>query len=360
MLKIHLMAGIMKPRFLLAAALVCILLCMPIIAGCAGSGDTLAAEVKTQEQTAPSEVEVETPTETGQVTPEPETEPKGPEAEYAAVLSDITSSNPELAVEIERLPELQDGCSEADLEAVKDIADLCRNGDAKTAAAFAEMLDEGIPGKRAYCTPLQALLWIAYDRDFDNGNNPLADYDLEGLLDEAWILSSTSDNYNSEEWQDLDTVASRLNSPAIITKYGLDVISYDDELFALWEQGTYPPSKTVQQVFEQKKGICNEQSRFYLYCLMQNGYAYDNFDDNDHAATALWAYEQMEPPVGHVTCLYQDGTDDYFIIDIGGNKQRRGIVGPFSSIEEAAAATRSASVGYCLINPKGGRTFCTS
>ena len=276
---------------------------------------------------------------------------------YDQLPDDMDAMTQEISSELDRLPEIQDGISAQDLEAMEDIVALYRNGGESTRKAFDRMLDEGIADKRAYCTPLQALLWIAYDREFEYGNNPLADYDLEKLLDEAWVSSTTSDNYNSEEWQDFDAVVSRLNSPAIITKYGLDVIAYDDALFALWQQGIYPPAKTVQQVFEQKKGICNEQSRFCLYCLLQNGYAYDNFDESGYAATALWAYQQMKPPIGHVTCLYQDGTEDYFIIDIA---QHRGIVGPFSSIEEAADATRSGYVGYCLLDPEGTRTFCSS
>jgi hypothetical protein len=277
--------------------------------------------------------------------------------DYSALLDEIQTADPKLAAEIEKLPEVRDGVSDDDLEAVEDIYILSTTGSPGTKEAFELMYAEGIPAARPYCTPLQALLWIAYDHEFD-GYNPINPYSLDKLLQTAWRESAISANYTSGRWTDFDEVASRLQSPAIATFYGLECFSYDDELYALWQQGIYPPARSAREVFLDKKGISNEQSRFLVHCLRINGYTYDSFDEAPNSVAALWAFEQKDPPVGHVTCVFTNGTDELYVIDIGGYN-RRGIVGPFSSLEEAASATRHTHVGYCLLNEQGKRTYCT-
>jgi hypothetical protein len=123
--------------------------------------------------------------------------------DYSALLDEIQTADPKLAAEIEKLPEVRDGVSDDDLEAVEDIYILSTTGSPGTKEAFELMYAEGIPAARPYCTPLQALLWIAYDHEFD-GYNPINPYSLDKLLQTAWRESAISANYTSGRWTDFD------------------------------------------------------------------------------------------------------------------------------------------------------------
>jgi len=85
---------------------------------------------------------------------------------------------PELYQELLKLPDLKED-TVRNRNALEKIACLGLSNENK--AVFEVMLDEGLKAKRKYCTPLEALLWIAYDRNFD-GYNPLSDYSLNSLI----------------------------------------------------------------------------------------------------------------------------------------------------------------------------------
>lgn len=289
--------------------------------------------------------------------------PESPKlSEYEKICSKLSKINPELVQELDKLPEIKDGVSEEDLEAITDIYFLYSTSTEKDREAFQLMMNEGIKTSRKYCTPLEALLWIAYDKEFDGGYNPLKDYSLEKLLDNAWKGTTSSDNYKSEKWRSFDGVINRLNSPRLIAKYAVDNFVYDFESQERILKGEKVPMKTPKQTFTLKKGNCNEQARFALHCLLANGYAYDDFRKNEKAACCLRAYvSDDQPGVGHCTCLYKDGTDEFFVIDIGRRIGQIGIVGPFTTIEEAADATYPHSWKmYYLFNDYGKITFKTS
>lgn len=249
--------------------------------------------------------------------------------ETGDALVELTAALSELCDELIKLPDLKE-IDDKDTEAIEDIAYLALNP--KHREAFQSMLDEGIKDKRKYCASLEALLWIAYDREFD-GYDPVSK-----LINDGWKNTTTSKNYTSEKWQDFDEVVDRLSSPELVTTYCIDNFPYD---LTKWKaylatgqlQPMWPPLRT----FSEKKGACMDQSAFAFHCLSQNGYSYDNFDvHKNHAACILHASPSpMEG--GHFTCLYiQDG--EFYIIDAG-TPYVRGIKGPFKTIEEAADAT---------------------
>ncbi len=256
-------------------------------------------------------------------------------------LEQLKIDYPELYQELLKLPELTE-IDEKDNEAIGEIAYLALRPEYK--AAFESILDEGIKGKRKYCTPLQALLWIAYDREF-NKYNPLSDYSLTKLMNYAWKITTTSNIYQSEMWADFDVVVDRLNSPYLISLYTMENFLYDYERLAKIEAGdeSVLTPLTPEQMFERKKGICYDYAHFELYCLMNNGYVYDSFEFHaDGAACHLYAGNPLAPRGrnGHHTCLFIDG-GSFYIIDTTNGPGNPGIKGPFKTAKEAADATWS-------------------
>ena len=245
-------------------------------------------------------------------------------------LAELNAAFPELYAELLRLPDLEE-IDDKDIEAIGDIVYLAL--DPEHRSAFESILDEGIEDKRKYCAPLEALLWVAYDREFD-GYNPLSNYSLTELINDAWKNTTTSEEYVSERWADFDEVVDRLNSPDLISIYMVDNISYDyEKLRALVETGT-DIWQTPQQTFNRHKAICKDRARFALYNLLQNGYGYNDFEvrEGDSACILFARPRKWKPGRGHVVCLYVDNTIFYTIDNCG-------IKGPFSTVDAAADAT---------------------
>jgi hypothetical protein len=98
----------------------------------------------------------------------------------------IKLANPLLATELLKLPEMQDGVSAEEAIALETIAELYDNSPAVFDKAFDQMYEVGLPGVRRYCSPLQALFWLAKDNELTDDNNVLVEYSLESLLAKAW------------------------------------------------------------------------------------------------------------------------------------------------------------------------------
>jgi hypothetical protein len=243
-------------------------------------------------------------------------------SETGNIMAQLEVAYPELYQELLKLPDLKE-IDDKDNEAIEDIAYLALNPNYKP--AFESMINEGIKDKRKYCTPLEALLWIAYDKEFDR-DNPLQDYSLGKLMDDAWENTTASKNYTSEKWQDFDEVVDRLNSPRLVSIYMINNIAYDYEEAASVPHRFAPPRDT----FLRRKGICNEQARFALYCLLNNGYDYDNFEAKENAACTLGI--DIDTLRGHDVCLFKEKSL-FYTIDNGA------IHGAFPSVEAAADST---------------------
>ena len=235
---------------------------------------------------------------------------------------------PELFQELQKLPELNE-IDMKDDEAIEDIAYLALNPEYRP--AFESMLMVGIKGQRKYCIPLQALLWIAYDREFDE-YDPLRNYSLDKLINEAWKKTTISQNYTSDRWNDFDEVADRLNSPVLIAIYMKDNFSYIADLHLF---------QSAERSFKIKGGACSDRGMFGLELLLVSGYEHNDFDvHKNNAAAILVAFEGSstfdrtvrEKDWGHVVTLYVEA-GLFYTIDM------RQIKGPFGTIEDAASAT---------------------
>jgi len=175
-------------------------------------------------------------------------------------MKELRTKNPEVAEEMEKLPDIRDGVSMKEVEAVEDIIRMC--GDEKYQQAVENMLSEGIKEKRKYCTPLEAALWIFKDEEIEETDELLKDYDVRKFVGYAWRESSTSANYSSDKWDEFEEVVDRLNSPLLLITWYRDNIEYKYEPFV------EPP----EVVFREKEAFCEEAAIFCSYILEQAGY----------------------------------------------------------------------------------------
>jgi hypothetical protein len=90
-------------------------------------------------------------------------------------------------------------------------------------------------------------------------------------------------------------------------------------------------------VFESRKGDCDDQARLWTYCLLRNGYEFDNFEDNETNAICALTIEWKDVSVdketglawkGHGTTLLK--MNGFFWVYEYGH-----IGGPFTDIVEA-------------------------
>jgi hypothetical protein len=233
-------------------------------------------------------------------------------------LEQLKIDYPELYEELLKLPDLQQ-IDEIDDKAIGKIAYLALQPENKD--YFESIFNEGIKDKRKYCTPLQALLWIAYDKKNDD-KLAIKYIPITSVINDAWKNTTTSQNFASERWQDFDEVVDRLNSPKLIEIYMQNNYSYS------YTQGEAEGVKSAEQIFKDKKGACYDHAVLAGYCLKKNGY--------DKAQGMFVRFDRQVQGyfLGHIVCLYQNPKDSlYYIIDnIGGSR----VHGPFESIKKAA------------------------
>ena len=244
---------------------------------------------------------------------------------------------PELYQELLKLPDLEE-VDDRDREAIEDIAGLALNPEYEE--AFEAMLDEGIQDKRKYCTPLEALLWIAYDREL-TGYTPLRGYSLDELLWEAWENTSTSKGYRAERWGQLAEVADRLNSPSLVNVWVGDNVVYDHAM--LGENGGVS-GPVIRYVFEHKKGVCRHLSGFAVECLTRAGYDCKNL-------TVLWGIRE-----GHTVAVLRDGRGLWVVMNFG-LRGARGIRGPYGSYAEIAEDVVGERGVFCTYVEDNARLF---
>ena len=214
----------------------------------------------------------------------------------------------------------------------KTIEKIVRLGlDSKYKAAFESILNEGIKEKRKYCTPLEALIWIAYDREFD-GYNPLNNYSLTKLMNDAWKNTTTSKTYQSESWANFDEVVDRLNSPSLINLWVFDNLQFD--LSRLKNVGD--PKTT----FKLKKGVCRHYAMFATECLLKGGYETKNL-------TVTWGIDE-----GHTVSVLSNDSKLWVVMD----STRRNIQGPYETYAEIAnslvarlAPTQTTKISHIFI-----------
>jgi len=260
------------------------------------------------------------------VTDENYNPPRGSETdknflEAKSILAEISSKNPLLAIELGKMPELQDGISFQEKQALEILHREYVDDTDSFDRAFEEMHKIGLPDVRKYSSPLQALFWLAEDNELRSDSNLLVNYSLEHLLAEAWkfddfarlsehqlteIINGIKNRKKREDylarskrlptgklqaviiaaykknkytftkearkmieaildprWQDFDVVTDRLNAPELIDYYERKRFSYTLKL---------PNSIPARYVFKHNEGACVSVTNFTVYCLRKAGY----------------------------------------------------------------------------------------
>jgi len=258
--------------------------------------------------------------------------------------------------ELGKLPELQDGISIKEAAALDIIANIYKNNTQAFIIAFRQMYSTGIPNIRKYCTPLQAIFWLAEDNEPDTIIMIIQQYSLKALLDKAWKFYEVSEieavkletivngikNENMREdytsrrkrlsdgmfksaiiaayrnnrfnfdkdaratieeiidrrWAKFNEVVDRLNAPELVDYYERKLFRY-----VLWTN-LIEPSVSPHHVFTYNEGECVSITGFTIYCLRNAGYS----------ATELRLSGHNSP--FHAVCLYQVDGEKY-VMDNG-------------------------------------------
>lgn len=141
------------------------------------------------------------------------------------------------------------------------------------------------------------------------------------------------------ERTEFDEVTDGLSSPALVLSYMKNNFSYDFEKYQQWMAGDFRWD-TPEEVFHKKMGDCGGHATFALYCLLKNGYKYNDFDKHkDNAAVILGCWNSAVPNYHdtHTVLLYIEKGLFYTI-----DKDRIDTVskkGSFNTVEEAATAS---------------------
>jgi hypothetical protein len=232
----------------------------------------------------------------------------------------IEKRNPLLAKEIGKMPEIQDGISDNEAFALEEIVRLYNLAPKNFDQTFGQMYQVGIPEVRKYCSPLQALYWLAENDQLSHGF--LDNYELRELLDRAWRLNKpprlsdeqvlevvngvrdksqkrlflqytqngiddttlrTIHTYyktypdmfsrkskkllRGSRWVDFNQVTDRLNAPELIDYYEKKLFKYKIGAF----ESKYD-SGNLHHVFRYHEGNCSQVTAFTVYCLRKAGY----------------------------------------------------------------------------------------
>jgi hypothetical protein len=105
---------------------------------------------------------------------------------YPSEYHELAERNPLLAKELAKLPEINNGISNTEKQAIINIAVLYNKDPFAFDKAFGQMYQIGIPDLRKYCSPLQAFYWLFEDDKTVYINDMIKEYSLKRLLNYSW------------------------------------------------------------------------------------------------------------------------------------------------------------------------------
>jgi len=290
--------------------------------------------------------------------------------------AELSVRNKLLADEIGKLPELQDGVSQSEITALETLIKLYNSSPEKFNKVFEEMYQIGLPEVRKYCSPLQALFWLAENGKLNKKNNPLIGYSPKKLLDMAWKPNLTFPSDMPDEqlftiinrikvkkereryllgmrnidrvklqeillvdykihpkmftrkarkimeqsliyldplrWRDFSTVVERLNAPELLDYYINHTITY---------KKNRTNSHTPKHTFSHQWGDCDDVAVFGKYILRKGGY-------KANIRYVHWTADNR----GHVGVVIKLEDGRYFLaVDFGGKNI---MTGPYTKISE--------------------------
>jgi hypothetical protein len=216
------------------------------------------------------------------------------------IIEQIENLDHSLFTEIKHLPDYKEEISGNQLLALKRLHDIRKNTSTEQIKNLESFLQIGLPTKRAFCSPLQAVLWILEKENDDQ----ILTYSLPNLLSKGWIFTEQN------RWSDYEVVTNRLNAPEIVDYYERVRFRYQSKR-GKKNAKTGEPKK----IFSRNEGNCADTAVFSAYCLKKAGYK--TYVKNVHPSSRGW----------HAVCFFEDNNTKY-IIDNGRPDKflRRGIV----------------------------------
>ncbi len=183
--------------------------------------------------------------------------------------------------------------------------------------AFEKILGTPNPEARAYCAPLEAILWLYADNPA-SARELLADYDLERLLAASWGGCTGS------RWDEWEEIRARLSVPALCAYYTKKALKYIPERND-GKNYLQSPYETILM----KGGDCEDFAALIVEALEYGGWYARLF-------TVDISRDMKKLPDSHTVACYRDGGKWYFIQGYDGKFLAGGVTGPFDQANDMA------------------------
>jgi len=260
----------------------------------------------------------------------------------------LNKTNPILAEELKRLPELRTGLNEKGVVTINRIVTFYTqspNPD-EVKQTFDKILSIGKKECRKFSAPLQALFWLAEEKELPLSENPLKKYSQEkyrgfnnklGEDEEVvmFVYNIWKNTYETSKWKDPNEIIDRLNSPHLFDLFFRDNIAYDfDKKTIIMSERNYYQNwgsylESAKVTIKKRKGICNDAANLAYEILTKAGYNVKPLQVRFMFPAAIGNFK---PSNRHFVAILEEDELFYKIADDVYVKE--GIIGPFKSIKE--------------------------
>ena len=279
-------------RFIFYSLTFTVTLCFSVTAAAKGPNTSAIYRIKAIRQQLPS---------LSNTNKHPTKEPFSEQARIA--FQKLFSVHKTLALEAGRLPAFQKDINEKDLTALFHFTSLIENATPEQKINLESLLKIGLQDYRQYSSPLEAILWLLGETEYDQGDKILQ-LPLKDLLDRAWNFSDQT------KWGNYEMVTDRLNAPELVNYYQRIKFIYKSK-----KGKNDADVGDAHGLFVKNTGNCYDHAHFAAYCLKNAGYKI--------SVVGVHPYK----PQYHAVCQFEIDGKAYFIDNGRPDKfLRRGIM----------------------------------